>query len=102
MVQYRSQVHCSSVLSQIEQTMGPGMGRASLKTVPDRRLRRQGGRTEPFAKELQARSVSVVAALRAIRHKAVFERNVLTLVWARASIDFCLSIRNGISQLAYS
>ena len=59
MVQYRSQVHCSSVLSQMEQTMGPGMG-ASLKTVPDRRLRRQGGRTEPFAKELQARSVLVV------------------------------------------
>jgi len=34
---------------------------ASLKTVPDRRLRRQGGRTEPFAKELQVRFVSVVA-----------------------------------------
>jgi hypothetical protein len=40
--------------------MGPGMGRASLKTVPDRRLRRQGGRTKPFAKELQTRSVLVV------------------------------------------
>jgi hypothetical protein len=36
-------------------------GGASLKTVPDRRLRRQGGRTEPFAKELQVRFVSVVA-----------------------------------------
>ena len=59
--------------------MGPGMGRASLKTVPDRRLRRQGGRGEPFAKELQARSVLVLAALLAIRHKAVFERGVLTL-----------------------
>src|SRR5580704_16647226 len=62
MVQYRSQVHCSSVLSQMEQTMGPGMG-ASLKTVPDRRLRRQGRRTKPFAKELQAHSVLVEAAL---------------------------------------
>jgi hypothetical protein len=88
MVQYFSQVHCFSVLSHWEQTTGPGMG-ASSKTVPERSQRRQDA--------LRLVTLNLLTWMFFCNGE-----RVLTHVGAHASIDFCPSMRNGISQLAYN
>src|ERR1700737_2826399 len=104
MVQYFSQEQCSSVLSHIMQMTGPGMGASRGKLYLTMATR---GKARVFWMRRVAYSVVRGPLLSRLRFFLAIDCISpplwvsLTRFGVRASIDFCLSHRNGRSQLAH-